>query len=513
MAFQWPGPAKPAGPLRCGPAAALSAGKRAFHFYWPRRRRYHGSSLATPVPALRLIAAIFALALLALAVGPVCAEEAKLAAEDFTQVPNPKPSSARQRSLYAAAAESFSAANKALAEFCGGRGLFEEGAYHAELNKAKPGKPKVKTNTAKAADYIAYRKLAREKYAAVADDWMAYARAAQKEGDQEQYRAGVCQALKTFSDHATARDARGEAFLDALGWLPAERVKALKEASQEGLEPPADPAAFDGRHARPGAGYVLKTVHFAIVSTAPFEKTARLAAGLDPLYDAVAALLGEHAALDGGRIGVFVYGTAAEFSRANADRQGAVWSGGFYRARTGLAHFPMFGEAERSARLTANHELTHAVVDYALRGRPFTAYDGARGKQSQGAFFCAAEGVAMFFEPFDAKAAEQKLTALAGRENTIRAMKEQCRDLDALFSLTAAAWAGDEADTARNYAAAAAFAEFCLAGEGKYRANFVRLLVSHYGRELSVTDFESAFGAKRAEFDAAYRQWLDDRFK
>lgn len=38
----------------------------------------------------------------------------------------------------------------------------------------------------------------------------------------------------------------------------------------------------------------------------------------------------------------------------------------------------------------------------------------------------------------------------------------------------------------------------------------MKLLRNHYTRELEVKDFENAFGAKRAEFEADYLKWLEE---
>ncbi len=440
------------------------------------------------------------------------AEDTKLPTEDFSRVANPKPANPKQRAKWNSAAEEFTAANKSLAEFCKKRGLLEEAQYHTEITKSKPGKSKPRMTTAKARDYLDYWELLRDKFNGVATKWMDYATVAKAGGDNEQYRAGVCQALKTFIDCPAAREARGEAALEGLGWLPQARVDALRLATREGLAPPEDVAAFDTHHAKAGAGFVVLTRHFAICSTARFDQTAKLAAGFDELYQTVAKLLGDAAALGDNRIGVFLYGTQAEFEQANSQREGATWSGGFYRARSGLAHFPLY--AQSGALLAANHELTHGVVDYALRGRPATSYDGARGKQSEAAFFGVAEGIAMHLEGFVPGAPEQKLSAIAGRENTLKTLAKECRDLEALFSQTAQTWSEDEADTVRNYAAAAAFTEYCLNAEpAKYGACFMRLLENHYRCALEVSDFERAFGAKRTDFEADFFKWYDGRFK
>lgn len=430
-----------------------------------------------------------------------------LPADDFTKVANPKPQTAKQQAKWNSAAEAFNNAHKALAELCKKRGLFEEGDYHTQITRAKPRKSSARANTAKPDDYRAYWKAAREKLGAAAAKWMDYADAAKADGSDTQNKAGVCQALKTCVDCEVARKARGEASIDGLGWLPEARVEALKKATREGLTPPEDVVAFDKQYAQAGAGYVLLTKHFAVCSTAKFETTAKLAVGFDPLYEAVAKLLSDAGALTDERIGVFIYGTAVEFRAANAQREGTSWSGGFYRARTGLSHFPLY---EGSAA-AANHELTHAIVDYALRGKPISAYDGPRGKQSAAACFWIAEGVAMHFEGFDASKADASLSALRGREDALKARMKWCRDLDAVFALTAESWARDDADVGGNYMAAAALTEFCLgAGKEKYAACFMKLLRNHYTRELEVKDFENAFGAKRAEFEADYLKWLEE---
>jgi hypothetical protein len=460
--------------------------------------------------ALLILATLPASAEVAPLRGKACWLAGSLAAEDFTKVANPKPATAKQRAKWESAASAFNTAHKSLAEFCRKHGLFEEAHYHTAITQPNPGKSSARANTAKAQDYRDYWKAAREKLAGVATKWTDYANAAKDEGDNEQYRAGVCQALKTYLDCEGARRARGEALVPDLGWLAEDRAEALKKATRENLEAPPGVAEFDKEFAKPGAGYVLRTKHFAVCSTAGFERTARLAATFDELYDCVARLLGETAALTDERIGVFLYGTSGEFAQANAAREGASWSGGFYRARTGLAHFPLYGDST----LAANHELTHAIVDYALRGKPITAYDGPRGKQSKATFFCVAEGIAMHFEGFKAGAKEQKLGALAGRENTLKAMAKECRDLERLFSQTAESWAKDDADTVRNYAASAAFTEFCVnAMAEKYRACYLRLLRNHYARELEAKDFEGSFGAKRADFEADYYKWYDELVK
>ena len=93
-------------------------------------------------------------------------------------------------------------------------------------------------------------------------------------------------------------------------------------------------------------------------------------------------------------------------------------------------------------------------------------------------------------------------------------IRDRCRDLDAVFALTAESWARDDADVGGNYMAAAALTEFCLgAGKEKYATCFMKLLRNHYTRELEVKDFDTAFGAKRSEFEADYLNWLDERVK
>lgn len=456
---------------------------------------------------MRLPLALFVLLLVPL----VALAEDTLPADDFTKVANPKPQTAKQQAKWNSAAEAFNNAHKALAELCKKRGLFEEGDYHTQITRAKPGKSSARANTAKPDDYRAYWKAAREKLGAAANKWMDYANAAKAEGDDAQYKAGVCQALKTCIDCEAARNARGEASLEGLGWLPQARADALCKATREGLAPPEDVAAFDKQFAQAGAGYVLLTKHFAVCSTAKFAATAKLAQGFDPLYEAVAKLLGDAGALTDERIGVFLYGSAAEFGAANAQREGASWSGGFYRARSGLAHFPLY---EGAAQAAANHELTHAIVDYALRGKPISAYDGPRGKQSAAAFFWIAEGMAMHFEGFDASKPEAPLSALRGRDDALKARAKWCRDLDGVFALTAESWSKDDADVGGNYIAAAALTEFCLgAGKEKYAACFMKLLRNHYTRELEVKDFETAFGAKRSDFETDYLKWLEERVK
>ncbi len=435
----------------------------------------------------------------------------KLPADDFTKIANPKPATAKQQAKWNSAAEAFNNAHKALAEICKKRGLFEEGDYHTQITRAKPGKSSARANTAKPDDCRAYWKAAREKLGAAANKWMDYANAAKSEGNDAQYKAGVCQALKTCIDCEAARKARGEASIDGLGWLPEARVEALKKATREGLAQPEDVAAFDTQYAQAGAGYVLLTKHFAVCSTAKFAATAKLAEGFDPLYEAVAKLLGESAALTDERIGVFLYGTAAEFGQANAQREGVAWSGGFYRARSGLAHFPLY---EGGAQAAANHELTHAIVDYALRGKPISSYDGPRGKQSAAAFFWIAEGMAEHFEGFKQDKPEEPLSALRGRDDALKARAKWCRDLDVIFALTAESWSKDDADVGGSYLAAAALTEFCLgAGKEKYAPCFMRLLRNHYTRELEVKDFDTAFGAKRADFEADYFKWFDEKTK
>lgn len=435
----------------------------------------------------------------------------KLPAEDFTKVPNPKPATSKQQAKWNSAAEAFNNAHKALAELCKKRGLFEEGDYHSQITRAKPGKSSARANTAKPEDYRAYWRAEREKLETAAGKWMDYAIAAKAEGDDAQYKAGVCQALKTCIDCEAARKARGEASLDGLGWLPEARVDALKKVTRDGLAPPEDVAAFDKQYAQAGAGYVLLTKHFAVCSTAKFAATAKLVEGFDPLYEAVAKLLGENGALTEERIGVFLYGTAAEFGQANAQREGVAWSGGFYRARSGLAHFPLY---EGGAQAAANHELTHAVVDYALRGKPVSAYDGPRSKQSAAAFFWIAEGFAMYCEGFNKDKPDASMSALRGREDSLKARAKQCRDLETIFAQTAESWARDDAEVARNYTAAAALTDFCLNEmKDKYAACFMKLLRNHYTRELEVKDFDAAFGAKRADFEADYFKWFDEKAK
>jgi hypothetical protein len=435
----------------------------------------------------------------------------KLPADDFTKVANPKPATSKQQAKWNTAAEAFNNAHKALAELCKKRGLFEEGDYHTQITRAKPGKSNARANTAKPDDYRAYWKAARDKLSAAANKWMDYANAAKAEGDDAQYKAGVCQALKTCIDCEAARKARGEFPIDGLGWLPEARVEALKKATREGLAPPDDVAAFDKQYAQTGAGYVLLTKHFAVCSTAKFAATATLAEGFDPLYEAVAKLLGENGALTEERIGVFLYGTAAEFGQANAQREGVAWSGGFYRARSGLAHFPLY---EGGAQAAANHELTHGIIDYALRGKPISAYDGPRGKQSAAAFFWIAEGVAMYCEGFNKDKPDAPLSALRGREDGLKARAKQCRDLETIFAQTAESWAKDDAEVGRNYTAAAALTDFCLNEQKeKYATCFMKLLHNHYTRELEVKDFDTAFGAKRADFEADYFKWFDEQTK
>ncbi len=456
---------------------------------------------------MRLSLALFVLLLVPL----VAHADDTLPADDFTKVANPKPQTTKQQAKWNSAAEAFNNAHKALAELCKKRGLFEEGDYHTQITRPKPGKSSARANTAKPDDYRAYWKAAREKLGAAANKWMDYANAAKAEGDDAQYKAGVCQALKTCIDCEAARKARGEASLEGLGWLPQARADALRKATREGLAPPEDVAAFDKQFAQAGAGYVLLTKHFAVCSTAKFAATTKLAEGFDPLYEAVAKLLGDAGALTDERIGVFLYGSAAEFGAANAQREGASWSGGFYRARSGLAHFPLY---EGAAQAAANHELTHAIVDYALRGKPISAYDGPRGKQSAAAFFWIAEGMAMHFEGFDASKPEAPLSALRGRDDALKARAKWCRDLDAVFALTAESWSKDDADVGGNYVAAAALTEFCLcSGKEKYASCFMKLLRNHYTRELEVKDFETAFGAKRADFESDYLKWLEELVK
>lgn len=194
--------------------------------------------------------------------------------------------------------------------------------------------------------------------------------------------------------------------MDGLGWLPEARVEALNKATHR------EGAARLPRMSWPLTSNTLRRVQAMCCAqnilrcAAPRNSRLRrnLQKAFDPLYEAVAKLLSDAGALTDERIGVFIYGTAVEFRAANAQREGTSWSGGFYRARTGLSHFPLY---EGSAA-AANHELTHAIIDYALRGKPISAYDGPRGKQSAAACFWIAEGVAMHFEGFDASKANTR---------------------------------------------------------------------------------------------------------
>lgn len=323
--------------------------------------------------------------------------------------------------------------------------------------------------------------------------------------------------LNIDPDHGPSRNAQGQKWHDALGWLSAADHERLSPLVTK--EPPSNAKApHEPTWDKP---FVVQGKYFTLVTDLPWARALKYSSLLDRFRDYFMGLIGD--VIPARAVPNVVWccksaETFVAFTREAGFAMGAT-SGGLHVGSLGT----VFVNAERCDEVgrknkardnlarTLYHECAHRLTEIGLRGRNPGVWDLAMTTEHA----WIVESIAVVFEDlyFDGQKAVHKGLE-DQRKYTIdkfwKAKGGAVPSLAAIFTQGAQEFAGEKpVNSIEKYALVGSVGWYCLfTKKDRFRAAYLSLLVDYYRADTKGRDFEARFGLKLADFETEWKAWV-----
>jgi len=318
-------------------------------------------------------------------------------------------------------------------------------------------------------------------------------------------------------DHAASRNARGQIWHAALGWLDKadhERLAPLVSAEPAANAKAPHEASWD----KP---FVVAGKRFTLVTDLPWSRALKYSALLERFGTYYTELVGDVIPARATPNVVWCCKQAqtyVSFTTALGFAQSAT-SGGLHIGALGLVvvNAERCDEVGRKNKSRDNlartlfHECAHRLTESGLRGRTPNMWDLAMTTEHA----WVVESIAVVFEDlyFDGQKAVHKGLE-DQRKYTIdkfwKAKGSKVPGLAAVFDQGAQDFGGDKpVSTVEKYAMVGSVGWYCLFDrKDKFRAAYLGLIVDYYRADTKGRNFEARFGVKLADFETEWQGWV-----
>lgn len=326
------------------------------------------------------------------------------------------------------------------------------------------------------------------------------------------------QVLALDPDHAKAREAAGDKWLDGMGWLSAANHERLSPLAQR-LATAPEKADREATWDKP---WLLVGERFTLVTDLPYSRALKYARLLERFDGIFFELLGDVIPRRNQPNVVYCCKNAADFVifSQQLDVAQEETSAGLHFGSHGIVllnaercdFVGKRNKAPDNLARTLYHECAHRLVEIGLRGRRggFGSYELA----TTGEHAWIVESIAIVFEDLKIEKKGYKLTGIeAQRKYTItkywKGKEAKLPTLEPVLKQGFTAFATAEpVSGAEKYAIAGTVGWYCLfVKKDQYRAAYLGLLVDYYRLDTRTRNFEQRFGVKLADFETEWREW------
>lgn len=318
-------------------------------------------------------------------------------------------------------------------------------------------------------------------------------------------------------DHAPSRNARGQIWHDALGWLAKadhDRLAPLVVS-----QPPANAKApHEATWEKP---FVIAGKHFTLVTDLPWARALKYSGLLDRFHGYYFELLGDAIPARTAPNVVWCCKLAATFVKVSEElgfpmtaTNGGLHIGALSAVIINAERCDEVGrknKARDNLARTLFHECAHRLTEIGLRGRSPNVWDLAMTTEHA----WIVESIAVVFEDLYFEGAKAVLKGLEDqRKYTIekfwKGKDGKVPGLAGVLAQGAVDFATDKPiSNVEKYALVGSVGWFCLfERKDQYRAAYLGLLVDYYRADTKGRDFEARFGVKLAEFEKQWKGWV-----
>jgi len=296
-----------------------------------------------------------------------------------------------------------------------------------------------------------------------------------------------------YLDQPEARAKRGEEKVEAFGWVP----KAEAEQARQPVEFTEDLSAKDEEHRTWDRAWVIRSPHFLLRTTVGNREAARILGLLEKARSVFFETLGARMKAPEYRVGLYLYGNAADAEAARSSVAGAMGPGvGYFNPVTNIACLQAGDEN------TLLHEMTHQLAHNAMGHETWSLLQQADVRSDSPDNYWVMEGLAVYFGGLKFESAGPVFQGPRDRSKlTPPPMREFLGYDQAAFAKNAGLY----------YALSGELTRFLMEADGGRRRNaFLDFVKEYYLGNSSLETLEKSLGVKIPALEKEFLDWLQE---